>query len=73
METRQSRMEKYYNDEPEVVIPSRLKKNKELYKEVSNLELDGFDVNSNASVIGDNEGFPITKELLEAMYTEYFE
>ena len=55
METRQSRMEKYYNDEPEVVIPSRLKKNKELYKEVSNLELDGFDVNSNASVIGENE------------------
>jgi hypothetical protein len=55
METRQSRMEKYYNDEPEVVIPSRLKKNKELYKEVSNLELDGFDVNSNASVIGDND------------------
>ena len=25
------------------------------------------------SVIGDNEGFPITEELLEAMYTEYFE
>lgn len=55
----QSRMEKYYenNDmelEDSSLYSSRTKKNQELYKEVGNLELQEFDIHSNASVIGDS-------------------
>ena len=54
----QSRMEKYYNSETSIEntieLPSRSSKNKELYKEVSNKELEGFDVNSNSTILNDN-------------------
>lgn len=58
-----SRMDKYLDENSELVnsIPeedrpyfSRTKKNQKLYKEVSNLDLVDFDLNSNASVIGNN-------------------
>ena len=51
----QSRMDKYYDGEVEETISSsRVKRNEKLYKEVSNLELEDFDLNSNVSVIGNN-------------------
>lgn len=77
MESRQSRMNKYYdNNVDEIEETSRLSrtnKNKELYKEVSNLELEDFDLNSNASVIGnntDNINLDDIKEILDKRYHE---
>lgn len=76
MESRQSRMNKYYDDYDEIEEtsrPSRTNKNKELYKEVSNLELEDFDLNSNASVIGNNTSninLDDIKEILDKRYHE---
>lgn len=61
----QSRMNKYYDknedtkkdiNRSEIIQEgsSRTKRNQKLYKEVSNLELEDFDLNSNAKVLGDN-------------------
>lgn len=77
MESRQSRMQKYYNDVDNdidvTVTTSRSKKNQELYKEVSNLDLKDFDLNSNVSVIGentDNINLDDIKDILNEKYKE---
>lgn len=77
MESRQSRMQKYYNaidmDTDTTVRTSRSQKNQELYKEVSNLDLKEFDLNSNASVIGentDNINLDDIKDILNEKYKE---
>lgn len=76
MESRQSRMNKYYDNSEEIeetFLPSRTRKNQNLYKEVSNLELEDFDLNSNASVIGnnkDNISLDEIKNILEKRYHE---
>lgn len=70
----QSRMDKYYEEEVEENVSSRVKKNKELYKEVSNLELEDFDLNSNVSVIGnntDNININDIKNILNKKYHEH--
>ena len=50
-----SRMDRYFNDSNEDIekgnVKSRASRNKDLYKEVSSLELNDFDVNNNESVI----------------------
>ena len=74
----QSRMEKYYNNneilENTVELPSRSSKNRELYKEVSNKELEGFDVNSNSTIltnnINNNVDIDQIKEMLDRQYRE---
>lgn len=74
----QSRMEKYYNSETSIEntieLPSRSSKNKELYKEVSNKELEGFDVNSNSTILNDNINNRVDidqiKEMLDRQYRE---
>lgn len=71
----QSRMNKYYEnlDDIEQVVPTRTKKNKDLYKEVSNLEIEDFDLNSNVSIIGDNSdniNIDDIKEILTEKYSE---
>lgn len=74
MESRQSRMNKYYDsDELDETTnqSSRTKRNQELYKEVSSLELEDFDLNSNASVIGnntDNINLDDIKDILDKKY-----
>lgn len=76
MESRQSRMNKYYdNDVEEEILStnSRTKRNQDLYKEVSSLELEDFDLNSNASVIGtntDNINLDEIKDILNKKYHE---
>lgn len=76
MQSRQSRMDKYYEnvvDEETTVKSSRIKKNEKLYKEVSNLELEDFDLNSNVSVIGDNTdniSLDEIKDILDKKYRE---
>ncbi len=71
----QSRMKKYYDniDEIEEVVPSRAQRNKKLYREVSNLEIEDFDLNNNVSVIADNtDNININdiKEILTEKYAE---
>ena len=71
----QSRMKKYYDNvnEIEEVTSSRTQRNRDLYKEVSNLEIDEFDLHSNASIIGDNsDNIDINdvKEILNEKYAE---
>ncbi len=79
MESRQSRMKKYYDDSVDtdnneiLVQSSRAKRNQELYKEVSNLDLKEFDLNSNVSVIGentDNISLDEIKDILSEKYKE---
>lgn len=78
MESRQSRMNKYYDDNfsnlnGEVVSSSRTKKNQALYKEVSSLELEEFDLNSNSSVIVNNTkniSLDEIKDILDEKYKE---
>ena len=83
----QSRMDKYYGrsnvdeemdlvqetDELEKTTTlSRLDRNKKLYQEVSNKELEDFNINSNASVIGRGNEINIDsiREMLDKKYRE---
>ena len=73
-----SRMEKYYNADEvtdnTIELPSRSSKNRELYKEVSNKELEGFDVNSNSKILNNNINNSVDidqiKEMLDRQYRE---
>ena len=84
METRQSRMDKYFELEEakntpleekkeRQVFSSRLQKNQNLYKEVSSLEIEGFDLNSNSTVLDVDVSeidLEDVKEQLEEKYHE---
>ena len=74
-------MDKYYvtnndnvNDiQDKPVIGSRTKKNQQLYKEVSNLEIEDFDVNNNVSVIGESSNvidIDKIRDMLDKKYRE---
>ena len=82
MEERHSRMDKYFDpSEQEVdsntgefkIVSSRLQKNQELYKEVSNLDIDDFDLNSNVSILGDNTENIDLNEIQEKLSEKYHE
>lgn len=74
MDSRQSRMNKYYVQDEEVSnIPSRTKKNQELYKKVSDLDLKKFDLNSNISVIGENTDNINLDEIKNILSKKYHE
>lgn len=66
-----SRMEKYY-DESNQYIQKRTSKNSDLYREITNTELNDFNLASNAKVIGENESDSVNvdrlKEILEKNY-----
>ena len=73
----QSRLNKYYDvdelNEDTREIPSRLKRNQELYKDVSNKEISSFDVNSNSSVLDsgvNSVDIEKIKEMLDRKYRE---
>ena len=58
-------------DEPTDFIPKRVAKNRNLYDEMKNTDLDNFDIASNAKVIGDNNSqidIDKIKEILEKNY-----
>lgn len=58
-------------DEPTYFIPKRVAKNRNLYDEMKNTDLDNFDIASNAKVIGDNNSqidIDKIKEILEKNY-----
>lgn len=65
-----SRMEKYHhkNEKP---LESRTKRNKKLYQEINNNEIQGYDINSNVSVLdvpGNEIDVEKIKEILEKRY-----
>jgi len=81
METRQSRMDKYFeleesNNSNEETISkgsSRLQRNQDLYKTVSSMDIEGFDLNSNSMVLDSNVSnidLDDVKERLEEKYHE---
>lgn len=58
-------------DEPTDFMPKRVAKNRNLYDEMKNTDLDNFDIASNAKVIGDNNSqidIDKIKEILEKNY-----
>lgn len=75
----QSRMDRYHDNNVDMEIEdnslygSRIKKNQELYKEVGNLELHEFDLNSNASVIGDSTENIYLDEIQDILSEKYRE
>lgn len=76
MQSRQSRMEKYFTSEEDnqsTAKNSRIKKNQALYKEVSNLELEDFDLNSNVSILGDNSSNINLDEIKDILDKKYHE
>ena len=77
-----SRMDKYFDASEEEmdsntgeikIVSSRLQKNQELYKQVSNLDIDDFDLNSNVSILGDNTGNIDLNEIQEKLSKKYRE
>ena len=81
METRQSRMDKYFeleesnngNEETVNRGSSRLQRNQDLYKTVSSMDIEGFDLNSNSLVLDSNVSnidLDDVKERLEEQYHE---
>lgn len=78
MESRQSRMNKYYDNNVDTVeettgFSSRTQRNQELYREVSNLEIEDFDLNSNVSVLGDNTANINLEEIKDILSEKYRE
>lgn len=65
-----SRMEKYYSEENDV-IGSRSKKNSELYKEISNGEIEKFDIQSNATVLTDVKNNIDVEKIKKILDTRY--
>jgi hypothetical protein len=64
----ESRVEKYNDDSM-----SRAKKNASLYEEVNNMEIDSFDVNSNATVLDNNSStidIDKLRDMLDKKYRE---
>ena len=67
-----SRLDKYYENNDEIVN-SRVHKNEELYKEISKSEIDGYEVKSNATVLGENKNeidVDKIKKILDTKYNE---
>ena len=67
-----TRLNKYYEDEEEVVT-SRTKKNENLYKEISKNELDNFEIKSNSTVIGENKAEIDVEKIKKILDTRYNE
>lgn len=60
-----------YSDEDTGFIPSRSSKNTNLYEDIKKTEINGFDIDSNAKVLGENPGeinIDQIKEMLEKNY-----
>ncbi len=79
MEKDHSRMDKYFEiSEKEDKLgrkemPSRLKRNQELYRKVSTLDIEDFDINSNISVLGDNTNNIDIGKIQNALKEKYHE
>lgn len=64
-------MKKYYDNDEQIGVLSRTKRNEELYQDIRERDLDNINIESNAHVIGDNDNnidIAKIKELLEKKY-----
>ena len=67
-----SRVNKYYDSSQESkMIGSRSDRNSELYKEISKTELDNYEIKSNATVIGNNQGNIDVEKIKSILDTHY--
>lgn len=75
MESRQSRMDKYYDSDIDIddnsIMPSRTKRNQELYREVGTLNLEDFDLNNNVSIIGESTESISLDEIQDILSEKY--
>lgn len=77
MQSRQSRMDKYYDSDIDIdiddssAVSSRTKKNQELYKEVGTLDLKDFDLNNNVSIIGESTESINLNEIQDILSEKY--
>lgn len=67
-----TRMEKYY-DNNEELIPTRSKRNEDLYKEINKNEIEKFEINSNATVLGSNGRNIDVEQIKKILDTKYKE
>lgn len=65
-----SRVDKYYENNSSSV-PSRTQRNTELYKEISTKEVDNYEINSNATVIGNNSNNIDVEKIKSILDTHY--
>ncbi len=82
MQENNSRMDKYFDAQEEKIdantgefkmVSSRLERNQELYKKVSNLDINDFDLNSNVSILGDNTENINLNDIQEKLNMKYHE
>lgn len=64
-----SRVDKYYDETQSA--NTRASRNKELYKEISKTELSGYEVRSNATILGDNQGNINVEKIKSILDTHY--
>lgn len=67
-----TRMEKYY-DAQEEQIGSRAQKNENLYKEINKSEIEKFEINSNATILGNNSRNIDVEKIKKILDTKYNE
>ena len=67
-----TRMEKYY-DNNEELISTRSKRNEDLYKEINKNEIEKFEINSNATVLGSNGRNIDVEQIKKILDTKYKE
>ena len=70
--TMDTRMNKYYEDEEELVN-SRFQKNENLYKEINKNELDNYEVKSNSTVLGETKAEIDVEKIKKILDTRYNE
>ncbi len=82
MQERQSRMDKYFDASEEEmdsytgeikIVSSRVQKNQQLYKDVGDLDIVDFDLNSNVSILGDNTSNIDLSDIQEKLNMKYHE
>lgn len=67
-----TRMEKYYDAEEEQ-IGSRAARNENLYKEINKSEIEKFEINSNATILGNNSRNIDVEKIKKILDTKYNE
>ena len=68
-----SRMNRYYEEDNDKVVSSRVSKHEDLYREISKNEIDGYEVKSNATVLGANENEIDVEKIKKILDTKYNE
>ena len=68
-----SRMNRYYEEDNDKIVSSRVSKHEDLYREISKNEIDGYEVKSNATILGANENEIDVEKIKKILDTKYNE